>query len=240
MKKILLVSGYISFLTRNSNLLRNRGFQLFTAKSGGEALKLHKEHHFDLILVDFKLEEMGGCTFCSLIRKGVDAPQVPIIITCHNFPGSIERVADCGASRMLLKPIEPISLMESVSGFLDSSLVRSRRVVLKVNVLSTAYDQEFFCYSHDLSNTGILLETDYQLAIGSRITCKFTLGNIGDIKAEGEVTRMMSGVECENLYGVKFIALPLSSHKNIDKYIAAIATPAKLTELNSGQALQVE
>jgi len=222
MKKILLVSGYISFLTRNSNLLKNRGFQIFTAKSGGEAFKLHKEHHFDLILVYFKLEEMGGCTFCSLIRKGLDTPQVPIIITCHNFPGSIERVAECGANRMLLKPIDPINLMETISGFLDFPLIRSRRVVVKVNVLSKANEQEFFCFSHDLSNTGILIETDYQLAIGSRIICKFTLDTFYDIEVEGEVTRMMSGLECENLYGVKFIALPLFCHENIDKYIASI------------------
>ena len=222
MKKILLVSGYISFLTRNSNLLRNRAFQVFTAYSGGEALKQHKEHHFDLILVDFKLEEMGGCTLCSLIRKGEDSPQVPIIITCHNFPGSIERVAECGASRMLLKPINPINLMETISGFLDFPLIRSRRVVVKVNVLSKAKEEEFFCFSHDLSNTGILIETDYQLAIGSRIICKFTLENICDIEVEGEVTRMMTGLECENIYGVKFISLPLSCHKNIDKYIAKI------------------
>jgi len=186
MTKILLVSGYISFLTRNSNLLRNRVFQIFTAKSGGEALKLHQEHHFDLMLVDFKLEEMGGCTLCSLIRKSEHASQVPIIITCHNIPGSIERVSKCGASKMLLKPVEPITLMESISAFLDSPLIRSKRVVLKVNVLSTAYDQEFSCFSHDLSNTGILIETDYQLAIGSRITCKFTLENISDIEIDGE------------------------------------------------------
>jgi len=222
MKKILLVSGYISFLTRNSNLLRNRVFQIFTAKSGGEALRLHQEHHFDLILVDFKLEEMGGCTFCSLIRKGDHAPQVPIIITCHNIQGSVERVAECGADRMLLKPIDPIALMEAISGFLDSPLIRSKRVVLKVSVLSTAYDQAFICFSHDLSNTGILIETDYQLALGSRITCKFSLENISDIEAEGEVTRMMSGSESENLYGIKFIDLPLSCLENIDKYIASI------------------
>jgi len=222
MKKVLLVSGYISFLMRNSNLLKNRQFQIFTAQSGGEALKLHQEHRFDLILVDFKLEEMGGCTLCTLIRKGDYSPQVPIIITCYNFPGSIERVAECGASRMLLKPINPITLMETISGFLDFPLIRSRRVVVKVNVLSRANEQEFICFSHDLSNTGILIETDYQLAIGSRITCKFSLKNICDVEAEGEVTRMMTGLECENLYGVKFIALPLSAHKNIDKYIATI------------------
>lgn len=224
MKKVLLVSRYMPFLTRNSSLLKNRGFQIITSTSGGEALKLHKEHHFDLLIVDFKLEEMGGCTLCSLLRKGDIFPQVPVIITCHNLPGSLERVAECGASRMLLKPIEPFSLMEAVSGFLDLSLFRSKRVVLKVSVLSKAYEQEFFCFSRDLSNTGILIESDFQLAIGSRITCKFTLKGYCDIEAVGEVARMMTGSECENLYGVKFIALPLSCRKNIDNYIAAIET----------------
>jgi len=228
MKKVLLVSSYISFLTRNSNLLRNREFQVFTAHSGGEALNLHKKHHFDLMLVDFKLEEMGGCTLCSLVRKGKDAPQVPIIITCHNLPGSIERVAECGASRMLLKPIEPINLMEVISGFLEFPLIRSKRVVLKVNVLSKANGQEFICFSHDLSNNGILIETDYQLAAGSLITCKFTLPNICDIETGGEVARMMTGFDCENLYGVKFVALPLSCRKNIDNFIAALEVPVQV------------
>jgi CheY-like chemotaxis protein len=232
MKKILLVSGYISFLTRNSNLLRSRGVLIFSANSGGEALKLHKEYSFDLILVDFKLEEMGGCTLCALIRKGINSPLVPIVITCHNLPGSIERVVECGASSMLLKPIEPINLMETVSAYLDVPLIRSKRVALKVNVLSTAYELEFICFSHDLSNTGILIETDYQLAIGSRITCKFNLKNICEIETEGEVTRVMTGLECENFYGVKFISLPLSSRKNIDNFISTIQEPMKFDNVN--------
>lgn len=227
MKKVLLASAYMPFLARNSALLMGRGLEVFTAKRGGEALKLHSEHHFDLIFADFKLEDMGGCTLCSLIRKGNDSPQVPVIITCHNLPGSIERVAQCGASSIIIKPIDPISLMENIAGFLDFKLGRSKRVVLKVLVMSTAYEQKFSCFSHDLSNTGILIETDYDLALGSRITCQFNLPDICQIETKGEITRVLSGLECENLYGVKFVSLPLSSRKSIDNYIASIKIPEK-------------
>lgn len=222
MKKVLLVSAYTPFLSRNTTLLMGRGLEVFTTKSGGEALKLHAAHCFDLIFTDFKLEEMGGCTLCSLIRKGNNSPQVPVIITCHNLHGSIERVAQCGASSIIIKPINPISLMETIGGFLDFQLGRSKRVVLKVLVMSKAYEREFLCFSHDLSNTGILIGTDYDLALGSRITCQFELPDICQIEAEGEITRVMSGLESENLYGVKFVSLPLSSRKDIDSYIASI------------------
>lgn len=225
MKKVLLASAYLLFLKRNTSLLMRRGFQLFTATSGTEAFKLLKTHHFDLILLDFKLEEMSGPTFCALVRKGKDSPRVPIIMTCHNIPGSIESAEQSGADIVLIKPLEPIKLMETIGSFLDLVIGRSKRVVLEVKVTSKIYGVEFFCLSHDISNTGILLETDYDLALGSHISCEFSLPDICQITAAGVVTRFMTAEDCKNLYGVKFVALPLSSRKNIDNYIASMPTP---------------
>lgn len=221
MKKILLTSEYILFLKRNTHLLMRRGFQIFTTTSGQEALKLHKEHQFDLIFTDFKLADMNGCILCTLIREQEESQPVPIIITCHNLPGSIERVEQCGASVMLLKPIEPIRLMETIGSFLDVQLGRSKRVILKVLVFSKARDLEFLCYSHDLSSTGILLETKQKLEAGSRIICRFTLPHVCQIETEGEIARSMIAPECDHLYGVKFISMPYSDRKAIDSYIAS-------------------
>lgn len=224
MKKVLLASAYMLFLKKNTTLLMRRGLQLFTAASGTEAFKLLKAHNFDLILLDFKLEEMSGSTFCSLVRKGKDSPQAPIIMTCHNIPGSIESAEQSGADIVLVKPLEPIKLMETIGSFLDLAIGRSKRVVLEVKVASKIYGVEFFCLSHDISNTGILLETDYDLSLGSHLICEFSLPDICQITVEGVITRFMTAVDCKNLYGVKFVGLPLSSRKNIDSYIAAIPT----------------
>lgn len=222
MKRVLLVSAYTPFLSRNTALLMGGGLDVSTAKGGGEAIKLHRQHKFDLILADFKLEDMGGCTLCSIIRKSKDSPEVPIIIACHNLPGSMESVERCGASSIAIKPIEPISLMENIGSLLEFQLSRSKRVNLKVFVFSSTYEQEFLCFSHDLSNTGILIETDHDLALGSRITCQFNLPDICNIVVEGEITRLLSGMACENIYGVKFIDLSLSARKDIDKYILSV------------------
>ena len=223
MKKVLLASAYMLFLKRNTTLLMRRGFSLFTATSGSEAFRLHKEHHFELILLDFKLEEMSGSTFCTLIRKDEDS--VPIIMTCHNIPGSIESAENCGADVVLIKPLEPIKLLETIGSYLGLVIGRSKRVELVVSVISKIHGLEFSCLSHDISNTGILLETDYELALGSHIVCQFSLPNICQIETEGVITRFMIVADCKNLYGVKFVALPLSARKNIDNFIALMQPP---------------
>lgn len=224
MKKVLLASASKVFLKRNTNLMMRRGFRLFSVTTGAEALKLNKEYQFDLILADLKLEDMGGSTLCSLVRKDENSRNVPVILFCHNIPGSIERIEQSSASAMLIKPIDPIKLLETVGSYLDLQLGRSKRVVLHVKVVSKKLGLEFFCFSHDISNTGILLETEFQLALGSRIVCQFNLPGSCQIEIEGEITRCMSALECENLYGVKFIDLPLSARRAIDDYINSNTT----------------
>ena len=219
MKKILLASASKVFLRKNTNLLLNLGFGLFSTASGAEALKLHEEHSFDLFIVDFKLEDMCGCTLSSLIRR---EDKVPIILTCHNLPGSIERVKKSGASVMFIKPIDTRKLKETIGGFLDLQIVRSDRVEHKVEVLSKSFDQEFYCLSHNISNTGILLETKTHLSPGSRIICQFALTEYCEIKAEAEINRCLTSAEFNNLYGVKFINLPVSYRRAIDNFIASI------------------
>lgn len=223
MKQVLIASASKVFLKRNANLLQGRGFQLFTTTNGTDALKMHDEYAFDLILADLKLDDMSGCTFCSLLRKEESSRHVPVILICHNISGSIERVEQSCASAMLLKPVDPIKLLETVGNFLDAPIGRSRRVVLKVKVISKNTDLEFECISHDISITGILLETEYHLALGSRITCVFTIPGSSKIETEGEVMRFMTSQECENLYGVKFVALSSVQRVAINDYIVSIA-----------------
>lgn len=223
MKKILLASAYTVFLRRNINLLLSWGFKLFSTTKGSEALKLHEEHCLDLIFADFKLEDMCGCTLCSLIRNEEKAQPVPIIMTCHNIPGSIERVEKCGATAMLIKPFDPLTLIETIGSSLGLRLVRSKRAVLKVKVLSKASGLEFFCNSHNISNTGILLEADIYLSLGSGIDCQFSITDSCHIEAEGVIIRRTTSIEGNYLYGVKFVGLAPGFSRAINDYISSIS-----------------
>lgn len=215
-----------SFLDRNKNLLLRGDFQIFTAQSGAEALQLHQEQLFDLILADLQLKDMGGDTLCSIVRSEELSRRVAIILSCYDKPDEHARVAQCGADAKIIRPIQPEQLIETVGSLLDMHLSRTIRAIFKVRVLSKKGDVAFYCVSLDISITGILLETEHHLAIGDRIICQFTLPGLSQIETEGDVVRSVKTLESIYKYGVQFIGLPLSSRKEIESYVASVKIQA--------------
>lgn len=220
MKKILLASQYKTLLQKYSNLLVNWDFKIFTTASGSEALRLHNEHKFDLIISDFELEGMGMSTFCSLLRKEENRLPVPIIITCHNVPERIERARQIGACAIVIKPVDPVKLLETIGNQVGLNLIRGKRVELEVAVKIKKGGRAFTCLSRDISNSGILIKSDYALSIGERISCRFMLPGFNcQIETEGEIVRYMTDLECDNLYGISFISISSSHQKTIIDYV---------------------
>lgn len=222
MKRVLLATANKDFLNNTAAILKERGFQFFTSTTATEALSLHKELQFDLILANSELEDMSGSRFCSLIRKGENSPQVPVILICNEISGSIQKVEESGANAMLIKPIDQIQLLETIGRYTDLQLGRSKRVVVKVIVISKKLNLDFVCFSRNISSTGILIETEQELDLGVRIICQFALPGTHMIRTEGDVVRSMKGAECEHLYGIKFLALPLLNRRIIDSFIDSI------------------
>jgi CheY-like chemotaxis protein len=221
MKKVLLASANREFLCSNAGLLKDRGFQLITSTTAAEALDLHKEQQFDLIIADSELEEMSGSALCSLIRKGEDSPQVKVILICNEIVGSMQKIEDCGANAMLLRPVDQLHLLETIGRYTGLPLGRSKRVVVKVIVISKKRNLEFVCFSHNISITGILIETEQELELGSRIICQFALPGTHMIETEGDVARSLKAAECGPLYGIRFANLSLLNRRKIDNFIAS-------------------
>ena len=220
MKKILLVSSSKTFLQRNKKLLTRENFQLITTNSGAEALKLHEEHLFDLILADLQLNDMGGDELCSLLRS--EKTDVAVILICHDNLDAHERVALCGADARIIRPVQPEQMIETIGNLLDMQLTRTKRAIFKVRVLSKKGALEFYCVSLDISITGILLETGNHLDIGDRIICQFTLPGSSRIETEGDVVRSIRAPDSPWKYGVQFIGLSLSSRSEIEHYVASV------------------
>ena len=59
MKKILLVNSLIVFYEKNKGLLSRSDFQIFTAITGMEALRIHREERVDLIIAELNMPEIG-------------------------------------------------------------------------------------------------------------------------------------------------------------------------------------
>lgn len=222
MKKILIVSSSDSFIERNSILLRRNEFKILSAGSSEEALTIFTGEGVDLVIVDVHLRDMEGDGFCQLARRAAGTDNVGIILICRDEPEEFARLNGCGADALIAKPVKPLQLVKTVGQFLTIHMIRSRRVSLRVKVVSKKDEVEFFCISHNISVTGMLVETEYSLEVGSIIICSFTIPGSVQVACEGEVVRTTRAMDGAHQYGIHFTCLGRNDRKEIDRYITSL------------------
>jgi CheY-like chemotaxis protein len=223
MRKIIIVNSIHAFLERDKSILNRVDFRIYTATSGEEALRIHREERANLIVADLDLPDMGGDALCALIREESVIRNVSIILVCQDIPEELERVSMCGANAWVTKPVRPELLIESVGQLLAVSLRKGYRVLLKAKVNGARENVPFFCTSHNISVSGILLETEKVLKPGDCITCAFFLPGSQQIEVDGEVVRLEEKPDGLHHYGIRFIDLAPAFREEIEKFIAQAA-----------------
>ncbi|NVN97831.1 MAG: response regulator [Geobacteraceae bacterium] len=222
MKNILIVSSSPSFLERNGTLLRRSDFRILTADNTSEALSIFQSELIELLFIDTKIDEETGETFCSRIRNCQSKTKPVIILVCNDSEEEFARLKGSGADAIIARPIKPLQLIKTVGQFLSVQLVRSRRVSLRVKVISKKDEVEFFCISHNISLTGMLIETEFSLDVGSVIICQFSIPGSLDVETEGEIVRSARTMDGAHLYGIHFTTLSRNFRHEIDQYIASV------------------
>ncbi|WP_455498479.1 response regulator [Coprobacter sp.] len=95
-----------------------KDYNLIHAWNGKDAVKLFKEYHPDLILMDIKMPEMDGYEATALIRTYSES--VPIIaVTAFAFAEDEQQVLKSGFSGYISKPIHSSTLKDKISFLLD-------------------------------------------------------------------------------------------------------------------------
>ncbi len=75
---ILLVDDNRHGIAARKSVLGELGYQIVTASSAEEALLILKEHRVDLVVTDFKMQEMDGVGFIAALRTF--GQEVPVIL----------------------------------------------------------------------------------------------------------------------------------------------------------------
>lgn len=231
MKKILIVSSSPSFIERNGTLLRRSDFKIFIASNSSDAMGLIRSETVDLLLIDITLADVTGESFCTQVRSNQVDPKSVILLVCNDTADDFERLKGCGADVLIARPIKPLQLIKTVGQFLTVQLVRSRRVSLRVKVISKKDAVEFFCLSHNISLTGMLIESEYFLEIGNTIVCQFTIPGSIDVEAEGEIVRSARTMDGAYQHGVHFTTLNRQFRHEIDVYIASVVRGEKFEQI---------
>jgi len=116
-KKILVVDDEPAFVRLVSQVLNHKGYQVFAANDGQEALRLLFARKPDLVLLDVIMPKMDGWQTCSRIR---DLSDVPIIILTGQRTNEedIVKGLDHGADDYLVKPVGNRELVARVQAVL--------------------------------------------------------------------------------------------------------------------------
>lgn len=122
---ILLVDDERLILKAMALSIKNKGYQVFTACSGEEAINILSNQHIDLVITDLVMEHVGGL---EVLRKAkeIDSEIMVVILTGYGDITSAIEALRCDADDYLLKPCEDEEIYFKISNLLEKQDLRRK------------------------------------------------------------------------------------------------------------------
>jgi DNA-binding response OmpR family regulator len=119
-KKILIVDDEPNILMSLDFLFRRKGFEVFIARNGKEAIELLESKHPDLALLDIMMPDVDGYEVCEHIRSSQALAATKVVfLSAKSKKTDIERGLEAGADRYMTKPFSTRELMATVNDLLN-------------------------------------------------------------------------------------------------------------------------
>jgi PAS domain S-box-containing protein len=112
---ILLAEDNEANIQTMGGYLEDKGYRMHYARDGLEAVKLVRELHPELILMDIQMPVMDGLAAIREIRRDPALTAIPIVaLTALAMPGDRDRCLAAGATDYMSKPVSMKALAELV------------------------------------------------------------------------------------------------------------------------------
>ena len=102
-----------------STALTKHGYEVFQSANGEETVRLLRELHPALVIMDILMPGIEGAEICKDMRADAELTEIPVIFVSALNPGVLHGVADSsGATDYLSKPMRLKELIEMVEHYL--------------------------------------------------------------------------------------------------------------------------
>jgi DNA-binding response OmpR family regulator len=120
---ILVVDDDPDFVESVKNLLVDKGYTVFVATNGQEAIKRIRANGVDVLILALRLPILSGLeTYLELKRTGYAVPTLIVTAYFDEYADDVDRLRSLSVSGVLRKPFDPRDLLQAVE-----NLTRSRK-----------------------------------------------------------------------------------------------------------------
>lgn len=118
-KKVLVVEDDPVYRELLALELETAGYEVVLAEDGKSGLDLVSREKPDVILVDLLMPVLDGIGFLKALRTQQGSRVPAIVVTCDARRSSAVDATVCGATEVLVKPVDPELLEERIESALE-------------------------------------------------------------------------------------------------------------------------
>src|SRR4051794_2104825 len=140
--RVLIVDDDPSMARFLSNYLSRLNFEVNSANSGEEAIRLFCVYDPSLVLLDMAMSGMDGLEALGRLKQ-IKADVSVIIVSGQNNPELIFRASKAGADDYILKPFEPKDLESRISRVIEKQRMHQEATQIREHVRHNDFSMLF-------------------------------------------------------------------------------------------------
>jgi two-component system, cell cycle response regulator DivK len=114
-KTVLIVEDQLEMRAISAAYLHHFGYRVLATDNGTEGLRVAREEHPDLVLMDISIPGMDGLQTTEALKADPSTRDIPVlIISAHPYGSVGQRAFEAGCDGWLGKPLDPRRLLEEV------------------------------------------------------------------------------------------------------------------------------
>ena len=127
LKPTILIIDDDSEAIEVTRMVLQTSFDIITADSGEDGIRMAFHHKPDLILLDLYLPGLDGCQVCRILRTQEETKNIPIsFFTAATQNDEIEQCYASGADDFIVKPFNGKEMIEKVTQLVNERLSRNK------------------------------------------------------------------------------------------------------------------
>lgn len=114
-KSVLIVDDEPNILLSLEFLMKKKGYEVYIARDGREALEIVSEKLPDIILLDIMMPDVDGYQVCQRVKNHADTQHIKVIfLSAKTKEEDIRKGYSMGADLYITKPFSTRNLLQQV------------------------------------------------------------------------------------------------------------------------------